>query len=130
VPLDGIARAERNIIAALHHAGAAGLSDQTFDRDSDFGVRGGLHGVEGTEETCAAGAEDQDVGVVALDGHGLHRLQEERAGDKDRERDRRCREGLLPCGPWQELQRHQAQSAEEVNGEEEDEAKLGDLDDG
>ena len=69
----------------------------------DFGVGGGLHRVERTEQTRAAGAKDQDVGVVALDAHGLPRLQEKRAGDEHREGDCCRREGLLSSGPRQEL---------------------------
>src|SRR5262245_61518841 len=61
--LDGIARRERDVVATLHHARAAGLAEQAFDRDRDVEVGFGAFDVQRCEQTGAAGTENQDVGV-------------------------------------------------------------------
>ena len=67
VPLDRIAAAKRNVIAALHHPCAAALSDQPFDSNRDLGsFRRGLLGVQGREQPRAASAEDQDISIVPI----------------------------------------------------------------
>src|SRR5690606_33419037 len=67
VALDGVARGERDVVAALDHAGATALAEQALDRDGDRKRWIGLVGMQGGEEPCAARAEDQDVGIAALD---------------------------------------------------------------
>jgi hypothetical protein len=51
-------------------SGAAGFTEQALDRDGDLRVRGGLLGMERREKARAAGADDQDVGVMLIQlGH-------------------------------------------------------------
>ena len=62
VALDRIVRRERDVVAALHHAGAAAFAEQALHRDGDVEIRVGFLRVQRREETGAAGAEDEDVG--------------------------------------------------------------------
>ena len=65
--LHRITAAKRHIVATLNHAGAAAFADQALDRHRDLGAfRGALLGVKRGEQTGAAGAEDQDVGIMAF----------------------------------------------------------------
>src|SRR3972149_851417 len=64
---DAVAGSERDVVAALHHAGAAAFPEQTFDRDGDVEIGIGLLGMERGEKAGAAGPEDQDVGVELLE---------------------------------------------------------------
>src|SRR5438552_12407541 len=66
MPLDGILRRQRNVVATLHHTGAAALSEQTLHRDGDVELGPRLLGVQRGEQAGAAGAKDQDVGVERL----------------------------------------------------------------
>ncbi len=66
MPLGGIARGQRDVVAALHHASAAAFTEQALDGDGDRKVRRRLLGVKRGEEPSAAGAEDEDVGGEAL----------------------------------------------------------------
>jgi hypothetical protein len=71
VALGGILRREGHIVAALHHAGAAGFAEQALHRDGDAEIGGGGFRVQRAEQPGAAGAEDEDVGGGAGDlGHG------------------------------------------------------------
>ena len=67
--LDGVAGIERDVVAALHHAGAAAFAEQTLadDGDVEIGVR--LQGVQRRKQSGAAGAEDQNVGLEIFDIH-------------------------------------------------------------
>ena len=60
---------ERDVVAALDHARAAALAEQSLDRDGDRqrGIR--RVRVQRGEEPGAAGAEDQDVGAHAGTHH-------------------------------------------------------------
>ena len=66
MPLDRVVRRQRDVVAALHHAGAAAFAEQALDRDGDVELRPRLLGVQRREQPGAAGAEDQDVGVEAV----------------------------------------------------------------
>ena len=66
MPLDGILRRQRDVVAALHHAGAAAFAEQALHRDGDVELGPRLLGVQRREQAGAAGAEDQDVGVEGL----------------------------------------------------------------
>ena len=66
--LDRIAGAERHIVAALHHAGAAGLAEQALDGDRHRQFRRRPAGVQGREQAGPARADDQDVGIVPVEG--------------------------------------------------------------
>src|SRR5258708_1011224 len=54
--------------------------------------------------------------------------QGKRKADRDRQRDRRRSEALLPIAPGKEFEREDAQPAAEVRGERHDDAPLGELD--
>ena len=71
MPLDRVRGRQRDVVAALHHAGAAAFAEQAFDRDGDveFGI--GFFRVQRGEQPGAAGAEDQNVGFESRNGlHG------------------------------------------------------------
>ena len=86
--LDRIAGIERHVVAALHHAGAAALAEQALagDRDVESGI--GREGMQRREQPGAAGAEDQNVGLQAFEGHvdASEYTCEEDEGDKRRHR--------------------------------------------
>ena len=69
VAFDGVLRSDRDVVAPLHHACAAGLAEQPLDRHRDLGVRVGLLRVQRGEQPGPARAQDEDVGAVALDVH-------------------------------------------------------------
>ena len=71
MPLDRIARRERDVVAALHHARAAAFAEQALDGDGDRqrGI-GGVR-VQGGEQPGAAGTEDQDVRLDAAQRYGM-----------------------------------------------------------
>ncbi len=97
VAFDRVAAAKGDVIAALHHAGAATFADQAFDGDGDFRAFGrGLLGVESREQARAACTKDQDVGVVALDVGGGH-FSIPFGGQEVRMRQARPREGCRAC---------------------------------
>ena len=55
------------VVAALHHAGAAGAPEEPLDDDRDAELRRSVGGVERGAEARAARAEDQDVGLGGVD---------------------------------------------------------------
>ncbi len=59
--LDRIVLGERDVVAALHHAGAAAFAEQALDRDGDVEIRIGLLGMQRREQPGPAGAEDENV---------------------------------------------------------------------
>ncbi len=63
VSLDRIAGCERNVVSALNHARAAGFSEQALDRNRDLERGIGLVRVQRREQTGAARAENEDVGL-------------------------------------------------------------------
>jgi len=63
VALDRVARRERHVVAALHHARAAALAEQALDRDCDRQLGRRLVRVQRGEQSGAARAENQDVAV-------------------------------------------------------------------
>src|SRR5262249_11128970 len=69
--LDRVAWVERHVVAALHHARAAAFSEQALGRDGDVEIGIGLVRVQRRKQTGAAGAENQNVGLEAFEGHGL-----------------------------------------------------------
>ncbi len=64
-----VAGIERDVVAALHHAGAAAFAEQTLARDGDVEIGIGFERVQRGEQPGAAGAEDQNVGFEMLDVH-------------------------------------------------------------
>src|SRR5262249_1319327 len=69
VALDRVFLGERDVVTALHHARAAAFAAQSLARDGDRELGRGLVRVQRSEETGAARAEDQDVGVEGLRSH-------------------------------------------------------------
>ena len=69
--LDRILRRQRDVVAALHHAGAAAFAEQALHRDGDVQIGIGLFRMQRGEQPGAAGAEDKNVGFERL--HGLKR---------------------------------------------------------
>ena len=67
--LDRVAGIERDVVAALHHAGAAAFAEQALARDRDVEIGVGLVGMQRGKQPGAAGAEDQNVGLEMLDVH-------------------------------------------------------------
>src|SRR5262249_17247197 len=70
MPLDRVARMQRDVVTALHHAGAAAFAEQALGRDRDvelgiFRVR-----MQGSEQSGAAGSENQHVRLHAFEVHG------------------------------------------------------------
>src|SRR5437667_433284 len=58
---------EDRVVAALHHAGAAGAPEEPLDDDRDAELRRRVGGVECRAKARAARAEDQDVVLGAVD---------------------------------------------------------------
>ena len=114
VALDRVAFAERDVVATLDHARAAALAEQTLhgNRDLEVGLR--LLGVQRCEQAGPAGTDDQDVGIVTFEHVGSHRAEEKTDRDEERQRRRRGCIEFLPRRPGQELQRQQAQAAEQM----------------
>jgi hypothetical protein len=69
--LDRIAGIERYVVAALHHAGAAALAEQALADNGDVKIGIGLVRVQCREQSGAAGAENQNIGIEAVDIHGV-----------------------------------------------------------
>src|SRR3989441_945213 len=67
VRLDRVGLGEDRVVAALHHARAAGAPEEPLDDDRDAELRRRVRGVERGAEARAARAEDQDVGLGRLD---------------------------------------------------------------
>jgi len=61
VPLDGVARCESDVVAALNHARAAGLAEQPLHRNGDGERRIRCLRMQCREQPGTAGAENQDV---------------------------------------------------------------------
>ncbi len=68
VLVEGVGGIEDAVVAALDHAGATRLADETFHGDDDAGLRVGGGYVERSEHAGAAGAEDQDVAGEVIKG--------------------------------------------------------------
>ncbi len=75
--LDRVAGIERDVVAALHHAGAAAFAEQALARNRDVEIGIGFERMQRGEQPGAAGAEDQNVGLEMLDVHA--RLRTRRA---------------------------------------------------
>ena len=69
MPLDRVAGIERNVVAALHHAGAAAFAEQPFGRNRDVEIGIGFGGVQRRKQPGPAGAENQDVGLEPFERH-------------------------------------------------------------
>src|SRR5437867_4195460 len=67
VRLEGVGLGEDRVVAALHHAGAAGAPEEPLDDDRDAELRRRVGGVKRGAEARAARAEDQDVGLGGVD---------------------------------------------------------------
>src|SRR5258707_13201070 len=67
--LDRVAGVERHVVAALHHARAPALPEQTLGRDGDVEIGIGLVSMQRRERARAARAENQNVGLEPLEGH-------------------------------------------------------------
>src|SRR3989442_5101779 len=67
VRLEGVGLGEDRVVAALHHAGAAGAPEEPLDDDRDAELRRRVGGVERGAKARAARAEDQDVGLGGVD---------------------------------------------------------------
>src|SRR5580693_146920 len=67
--LDGVAGIERDVVAALHHAGAAAFAEQALADDGDVEIGIGFLGMQRREQAGATGAEDQNVGLEVFDVH-------------------------------------------------------------
>src|SRR3990170_817501 len=93
VRLELVGRGQHRVVAALHHARAAGAAQQALDDDGDGQPGRGVGGVERRAEAGAAGAEDEDVGLEGLD----HRTR--RAAESDRATARRTVALSYPSGP-------------------------------
>ena len=65
--LNRVTLAQRNIIPTLHHARAAAFAKQAFDGDRHLLIRRRALGVKRGEQTGAARADYQDVGVVSFE---------------------------------------------------------------
>ncbi len=73
--LDRVAGIERDVVAALHHARAAAFAEQALagNRDVEIGV--GFQGVQRGEQSGAAGAKDQNVGLDLFEAHVILRTR-------------------------------------------------------
>ena len=72
--VEGIGRGEHRVVAALHHARAAGPAEQALD-DHGHAERGrGVGGVQRGAQPRAARAENQDVGSEFLDHDPVSRV--------------------------------------------------------
>src|SRR3989454_7403065 len=67
VRLERVGLGEDRVVAALHHARAAGAPEEALDDDRDAELRRRVRGVERGTEARAARAEDQDVGLGGVD---------------------------------------------------------------
>ena len=70
VGVERIGLGEHRVVAALHHARTAGAPQQALDDHGDREIRRAVGGVERGAEPGAARAEDQDVGLDAVDHSG------------------------------------------------------------
>jgi hypothetical protein len=64
---DGVAGAEGDVIAALHHARATALSNESLDRDRNLGCGRSLLCVKGREQSGASRPNNQDVCIMPFD---------------------------------------------------------------
>ena len=70
VAFERVTRSQRHVVSALDHAGAAALAEQAFHRDGDLEVRVLVMRMQRCQQPGAAGAQNQQVGLVMLDpGH-------------------------------------------------------------
>src|SRR4051794_5362312 len=61
--LDRVAQQQGNVVAALHHPGAARLSQQSLGRNRHLKTWIGVMGMESRKQACAAGAENENIGL-------------------------------------------------------------------
>ena len=61
MPLDRVAPVDRHVVAALHHAGATALAEQTLGGDRNGERRISGVGVQCSKQAGSARAEDQDI---------------------------------------------------------------------
>ncbi len=73
VALDQVALVQRDVVAALHHAGAPAFPHQALADDRDVEIRIGAMGMQRREQPGTARAEDQDVGFETFEGHEILR---------------------------------------------------------
>ena len=71
MPLDRVARRERDVVAALHHPRTAAFAEQALDRDRDRQRGICLVRMQCREQARAAGAQDEDVGRDPADRHPI-----------------------------------------------------------
>ena len=67
MPLDRVARRQRHVVAALHHARTAALAEEALHGHGDLQLRGSLMGVQRGEQPSTARAKNQDVRFAILD---------------------------------------------------------------
>jgi hypothetical protein len=95
MPLDRVAGRDRDVVAALDHAGATAFSEQPLYCNRDVPLGGALMGVERGKESRAARAENQDVSRDAAHVRSVRRgwpaLRRERGGRRRRHRSRGSR---------------------------------------
>ena len=108
--LDRIARVERHVVAALHHARAAAFTEQALARDRDVETGIGPVGMQRRKQTGAAGAQNQNIGLEAFKGHRSSehaRQQDERDDGRYSGSDRR--KLLLSVAPIEIFDHQQSQ---------------------
>ena len=124
--LDEVAGIERDVVATLHHAGAAAFAEQTLADDGDVEIGIGLQGMQRRKQAGAAGAEDQNVGLEVFDVHGAQNTRAKKyEGDDRRYRRRERRQLLLAVAPIEVLDHQNAQTAEQMNREQKDQPAFG-----
>ncbi len=104
--LDGIARRQRHVVAALHHARAAAFAEQALDRDGDVEIGIGALRVQRGEQSRAPGTENQDVGIEPVHASRGHFNAPMRARTSSR-RDSRRRIDVAMERAAMRIHRHQ-----------------------
>ena len=121
---------QRDVVAALHHAGAAAFAEQALGGDGDVEIGIGLVRMQRGEQAGAAGAENQNVGLAAVRRScrsSEHPHQERRKRRSPRRPTAARRQLLLPVAPGEILDHQHAQAAQQMNGQQEHQAALGEL---
>ena len=62
-----VTRGKRHVVAALHHAGAAGFPQQPLDRHGHLQLRRQVLGVQGREQARPARTQDQNIRLLCVD---------------------------------------------------------------
>src|SRR6516164_238831 len=129
VPLDRVAGIDRNVVTALHHARAAALTEKPLARDRHVEIGTGLERVQRRKKPGAAGPEDQNVGLEVLDFHDFSEHTHQKSeGDDGRQGRGQGGYLLLAFAPVEILDHQNAQSAEEMHGEQKHECDFGGFD--